>query len=188
MRLPGPSCVAGPASGQETGDGADARRMSGIDQVSCCACWPGVRRRAVKAEPALTPGRGGAQRSRLDLNTAQFGSSAREREPGPASLQCRDLVVQAGHCRRVGVPPEDDTRRPKPSEGFPCWYAHETVGPQQLPGPSWTMVYRSAASVVAELISPALINPGMVASGTQLMRLDSKSSSGAPMRVALSAR
>jgi len=32
-----------------------------------------VRRRAVKPEPALTPGRGGAQRSRLDLDTAQFG-------------------------------------------------------------------------------------------------------------------
>jgi hypothetical protein len=89
---------------------------------------------------------------------------------------------------RVGVPPEDDTCRPKPSEGFPCWYAQEPVSPQQLPGRSWTMVYRSAASVVAELISPALINPGMVARGTQSMRLDSKSSSGAPIRVALSAQ
>ena len=29
--------------------------------------WPGVRRRAVEAEPALTPGRGGAQRRRLDF-------------------------------------------------------------------------------------------------------------------------
>jgi Ser/Thr protein kinase RdoA (MazF antagonist) len=49
--------------------------MSWTDQVSCCACWPGVRRRAVKAEPALTPGRGGAQRSRLDqirLNSATW--------------------------------------------------------------------------------------------------------------------
>jgi integrase len=42
--------------------------MSGSDQVSCRVCWPGVRRRPVKAEPALTPGRGGAQRSRLDLD------------------------------------------------------------------------------------------------------------------------
>ena len=47
-------------------DGADAG--AGLDaRLSCCVCWPGVRRRAVKAEPALTPGRGGAQRSRLDL-------------------------------------------------------------------------------------------------------------------------
>ena len=38
-----------------------------MDQETCCACWPGVRRRAAKAEPALTPGCGGAQRSRLDL-------------------------------------------------------------------------------------------------------------------------
>jgi hypothetical protein len=50
------------------------------------------------------------------------------------------------------------------------------------------MVYSSAASVVAELISPAAISPGMVSSGTQSTRLDSKSSSGGPIRVALSAR
>jgi hypothetical protein len=52
--------------------------MSWSDQVSCCVCWPGVRRRAVKAEPALTPGRGGAQRSRLDSNTAQFGNAMQD--------------------------------------------------------------------------------------------------------------
>jgi hypothetical protein len=46
-----------------------------IDQA-VCECWPGVRRRAVKAEPALTPGRGGAQRSRLDTYTARFGNAS----------------------------------------------------------------------------------------------------------------
>jgi hypothetical protein len=49
-------------------------------------------------------------------------------------------------------------------------------------------MYSSAANVVAELISPALIKPGTVSSGTQSTRLDSKASSGAPIRVALSAR
>jgi hypothetical protein len=70
--------MADPTSGREIGNGADARRMSGTDQVSCCVCWPGVRRRAVKAEPALTPGRGGAQRSRLDSITAQFGNAMQD--------------------------------------------------------------------------------------------------------------
>jgi hypothetical protein len=49
--------------------------MSRLIWCACCVCWPGVCRRAAKAEPALTPGRGGAQRSRLDLNTAQFGNA-----------------------------------------------------------------------------------------------------------------
>jgi hypothetical protein len=75
--------MADPASGREIGNGADARRMSGTDQVSCCVRWPGVRRRAVKAEPALTPGRGGAQRSRLDLirlNSATQCADKRRRQ------------------------------------------------------------------------------------------------------------
>lgn len=80
LRYPGQGTV-GPGSSRETGDGADACLVSGFDQVSCSACWPGVRRRASEAEPALTPGRGGAQRSRLDLNRAQFGSTAHELLP-----------------------------------------------------------------------------------------------------------
>jgi hypothetical protein len=105
----------------------------------------------------------------------------------PAGSRMHGRLSRLVIVERVGVPPEDDTCRPKPSMGFPCWYAHEPVGPQQLPGPSRTMVYSSAANVVAELISPALIRPATVSRGTQSMRLDSKSSSGAPMRVALSA-
>ena len=84
MRLPGPTGVSGPVSGRKElalciANALMRGQMSRVDLVTCCACWPGVRRRAVKAEPALTPGRGGAQRSRLDLSTAEFGSVGSER-------------------------------------------------------------------------------------------------------------
>jgi integrase len=58
-------------------------------------CWPGVRRRAVKAEPALTPGRGGAQRSRLDQERREFGPD----------YQDHGLLF----CWENGKPPHPDT-------------------------------------------------------------------------------
>jgi len=77
---PGPTNVPGPVgsrkqlrlcSGSAPMPGRKGRWEIGGVSVS----WPGVRRRAAKAEPALTPGRGGAQRSRLDLRTAKFGNA-----------------------------------------------------------------------------------------------------------------
>src|ERR1700691_5538559 len=69
--------------------------------------------------------------------------------------------------------------------GVGTWRA---LGYKQVPEASWVRVYRSAASVVPELILPAWIRPGMVLRGTHSMRLDSKSSSGGPIRVAVRAR
>jgi hypothetical protein len=57
------------------------RRKASLDdrggKRTRCACWPGVRRRASKAESALMSGRGGAHRSRLD----PYGS-IRQRQVG----------------------------------------------------------------------------------------------------------
>jgi len=57
------ACLAwhGTASSQEVWAKRIGRRVRGalIDDradQAVCECWPGVRRRAVKAEPALTPG------------------------------------------------------------------------------------------------------------------------------------
>jgi hypothetical protein len=65
MRLPRSDRCVGPFSGRNelalcVANALMRVRMSRVDRVTCCACRPGVRRRAVKAEPALTPGRGGA--------------------------------------------------------------------------------------------------------------------------------
>ena len=71
-------------------------------------CWPGVRRRAAKAEPALTPGRGAAQRRRLDelLELAE-ACKGRYRDVVPvlalAGLRWGELAgLQVGD--RVSVP------------------------------------------------------------------------------------
>ncbi len=65
MRLPFHADVRGPVGGRKElalcGGSAWSRRwMIRVDQVIRCVCWPGMRRRAAKAEPALTPGRSGA--------------------------------------------------------------------------------------------------------------------------------
>jgi hypothetical protein len=68
--------MADPASGQETGDGADARWMSRLIRCLAACTGPACAARASQGRAAaLTPGRGGAQRSRLDIKAAGFGSS-----------------------------------------------------------------------------------------------------------------
>ena len=55
--------------------------MASADEMADRMCLMRVLARRApggppKAEPGAAPGRGGAQRSRLDLRTAQFGSAA----------------------------------------------------------------------------------------------------------------
>ena len=46
--------------------------MRRLIRCACCACWPGAPGGLPRPSPALTPGRGGAQRSRLVQNLRRF--------------------------------------------------------------------------------------------------------------------
>ena len=65
MRLPGPSGVSNSVDSRKylrqcCGSALMRGRKSPVEIGGLCVSWPGVRRRAAKAEPALTPGRGAA--------------------------------------------------------------------------------------------------------------------------------
>ena len=56
-----------------------------------CACGPS------RQEPALTSGRGGAQRSRLDLNMARFGNAAHgDKHMGPSARRLANAHMVRG--------------------------------------------------------------------------------------------
>jgi integrase len=102
-----------PGAAGEIGACADARRMSWSDQVSWCACWPGVRRRAAKAEPALTPGRGGAQRSRLDAQvSAVTVAKAYRLLKAIFNTAVDDGLIRRNPCRIKGAGQERSPERP----------------------------------------------------------------------------
>jgi len=128
--------------------------------------WPRVRRPAAKAEPALTPGRGGAQRRRLD-----------QRQLSPKTAQLYELLLRLHLCPTFGEMGIRDIRQ----EHVRAWRTAELkTGPQHQP-PFGPVTVAKAYRLLRAILNTAIIDKRIRENPCQIKGADKESSPERPV-------